>query len=58
VGDRAAVVAVGRGDERQRPEGCEREAKLVEVVPLGFGAEPADEQSVDRPRCAENLEGG
>ena len=54
--DRAAVVAVGRGDERERAERRERGAQLVEVAPLRLVAEPADEQPVDRPRRAEDLE--
>ena len=56
--DGAAVVAVGRGDERERPERRERGAQLVEVAPLGLVTEPADEQPVDGPRRAEDLERG
>ena len=58
VRDRAPVVPVGRGDERELTERRERGAQIVEVAPLGLVAEPADEQPVDRPRRAENLEGG
>ena len=56
--DRAPVVAVGRGDQGELTERRERGAQIVDVAPLGLVAEPADEQPVDRPRRAENLEGG
>ena len=56
VRDRAPVVPVGRGDERERAEGCQLRTQLVEVAPLRLVAEAADEEPVDRPRRAEDLE--
>jgi len=57
VRDRAAVIPVGRRDERERAERRERGPEVVDVAPLGFVAEPADQQPVDRPRRAQDLEG-
>ena len=56
VRDRATVVAVGRGDECERTQRCERGAQLVDVAPLRLVTEPGDEQPVDGPGCAEDLE--
>ncbi len=54
--DGAAVVAVGRGDERDRVAGGDRGAQVVEGRRIGHRAEPVDEQTGDRPRRAEDLE--
>ena len=54
--DRPSVVPVGRGYEGERPDRRERGPQRVEVVPLGFVAEPADDQSIHRPRRTEDLE--
>ena len=58
VGNGPAVVAVGRGDERERSDRRQAFGEFVDRQPRFEGlAETLLEGSINRPRRAENLEG-